>query len=1186
MACAAIQQEESQRLVLNSADSVEIDASAMLSKTITTESKYFCTSCGVKGHSIERCWKTNGYPRWHPKHRKPSGRGGAMGSRWNGDSKSHSGAHRMANVAVGNAEKAEKSDSLLTPQQLEQIMKLMPAQFVKNMQSSESDEELDNCFSGMISRFAASAVSANTEWIVDSGATDHMTSTMEILTNVRVASSKFTIHLPTGDVAEITHIGDVYLSNLMLSNVLYVPKFKHNLVSVRKLTKDSNCSVQFLPKSCVISDSSTKEVKAVGHAKGGLYYLNSDGDLGSSRTRFAGAADSSSDYNLWHNRLGHAPKSKLKYIPEIKSCLQNCDLVCVTCPMAKFTKLPFPVSESKAAKSFDLIHVDTWGPYKVCTRDKYRFFFTIVDDNSRMTWIYLMKQKNEAATVLQSFYNYVQTHFSKSIKTIRSDNAVELSDSTCLAFYTQHGIVHQKACVYRPQQNARVERKHRSVLEIARALRFQAGLDLKYWGECVLTAAYILNRLPSSVLDNKTPHEVLLGKPADYTILKAFGCLAFSTNDVHTADKFSPRGVACVFLGYPPTTKGFRLMNLVTKNVFVSRDVSFCETIFPLNANSSKPYMKPLPAPIAESPSCYVDDEIDISHSEEEFNGDRNQDQDNNQDQSESTEEPPLRRSNRVTKPPAWLSPYAVNQVAVQQVQPQFHCFLSKLVTNVDPTSFKRAVEHQHWIDAMNTELAALEKNDTWEITSLPPGKTAIDCKWIYKTKYHPDGSVDRFKSRLVILGCRQVYGIDYGETFAPVAKMTTVRALLAVAAMHNWHAIQMDVTNAFLHGDLTETVYMKFPRGYTGFGSRITAANALSTAPTGNSLVCKLKKSLYGLKQAPRNWFSKLSSTLKGLDYIQSKADYSLFTLTTSKSITVVLVYVDDLLISGNCLESINNLKRMLSSVFHMKDLGDLHYFLGLEIHRSQSGFFVSQQKYTLDLLEEYNLLHTKPLSLPLDIHLKLTPEKGDLLSDSQIYQRLLGRLIYLTITRPDITFAVHLLAQYMQKPTTAHLQAARRLLRYLLKNPAQGILFTSNSAAQVTAYCDSDWASCATSRRSTSGFCIFLGSSPVSWKAKKQSVVARSTAEAEYRAMALTACEITWLSALLKDMGLHNLPPAILKCDNQAAISIAANPVMHERTKHIEIDCHFVHTMCLLMVNWQTSSQNLCQANNTTTF
>ena len=194
------------------------------------------------------------------------------------------------------------------------------------------------------------------------------------------------------------------------------------------------------------------------------------------------------------------------------------------------------------------------------------------------------------------------------------------------------------------------------------------------------------------------------------------------------------------------------------------------------------------------------------------------------------------------------------------------------------------------------------------------------------------------------------------------------------------------------------------------------------------------------------------------------------------------------------------------------------------------------------------------------MDIHLKLGHTKGDLLTDPYTYQRLIGKLIYLTITRPDITFPVHVLSQYMQSPTTVHMQAGKRILRYLLSNPGQGILLASSSAAQVQAYCDSDWASCPNTRRSTTGFCIFLGHSPVSWKSKKQNIVARSTAEAEYRAMALTACEITWITALLQDMGLTNLPPTVLQCDNMAAISIAANPVLHERTKHVEIDCHYI--------------------------
>lgn len=234
--------------------------------------------------------------------------------------------------------------------------------------------------------------------------------------------------------------------------------------------------------------------------------------------------------------------------------------------------------------------------------------------------------------------------------------------------------------------------------------------------------------------------------------------------------------------------------------------------------------------------------------------------------------------------------------------------------------------------------------NNTWEATTLPPGKTTICYKWLYKTKYKPDGSIERHMARLVILGYQQRYGEDYTDTFAPVAKMAIVRTLLAMAAIQCWYAMQMDVSNAFLHGDLFEDVYMKMPQGYTNLGSRIQKCVSQPTSGNSSTLVCKLKKSMYGLKHAPRNWFDKLSYTLSNLTFQQSKSDYSLFLKHSNSSVLAVRVYVDDLLICGNSLPAIDNLKSMWSSTFHMKDLGPLRYFLGLEIDRSPSGFFMSQ--------------------------------------------------------------------------------------------------------------------------------------------------------------------------------------------------------------------------------------------------
>lgn len=590
----------------------------------------------------------------------------------------------------------------------------------------------------------------------------------------------------------------------------------------------------------------------------------------------------------------------------------------------------------------------------------------------------------------------------------------------------------------------------------------------------MLTATHIINRLPHAALKFEAPLEKLLKKPVNYDELRVFGCLAMAYNSNHGTDKFAPRGIPCIFVGYPVSTKGYRLLNLTTM-------------------------------PLAGNPS--FKDQVDFESIAEESGQSQNDEEDNDPLTDEHTEkeeesdiadeispetEQVLRRSTRVSRQPTWLADFVTpnsnmaagaeaTSVTPQLISPTFSCFLVAIEPQTNPLSFNQAVKSKEWIDAMNLELDTLEVNGTWEVTSLPPNRKAIGCKWIYKTKYRADVSIDKHKAHLVILGYKQTYGIDYVETFAPVAKMTTVRSMLAVAAMKNWHVHQLDVSNAFLNGDLNEVVYMTLPLGYTGHESRIDKKGIVDLSAY-KHLVCRLIKALYGLRQASRKWHYKLAKTLTSIGFSHSKADYSLYSKVTEDSITLVLIYMENILISGNCLHSINDLKNTLSSRFHIKDMGPVSYFLGLKIDRSKDGFFVSQRKYVLDLLKDFGMINSTPLKLPMDMHMVLTPDKGDLLPDPHNYQRLLGKLIYLTITRPDLSFPVHNLAQFMQRPPNIHMQAAKRILRYLLSNPAQGILLASSSASQLTVYCDSDWASCPTTRKSTSGYCVMLGESPIS--------------------------------------------------------------------------------------------------------
>jgi Reverse transcriptase (RNA-dependent DNA polymerase) len=283
------------------------------------------------------------------------------------------------------------------------------------------------------------------------------------------------------------------------------------------------------------------------------------------------------------------------------------------------------------------------------------------------------------------------------------------------------------------------------------------------------------------------------------------------------------------------------------------------------------------------------------------------------------------------------------------------------------------------------------------------------------------------------------------------------------------------------------------------------------------------------------------------------------LFTKHNSNGTTIVLVYVDDLIITGDNQVEINCVKDDLKQKFDIKDLGKLKYFLGIEVAHSLKGLFISQRKYVLYLLKETGKLGCKPVSTPIDSNVKLNTEDGEPLKDIHYFQRLVGKLIYLTVTRPDMSFAVSQISKFMHSPRTPHLDAVNRILRYLKGTPGKGIWMKRNNTNVICGYSDADWAG-SFDRKSTTGFCTFVGGNLVTWKSKKQNVVARSSAEAEYRAMASTASELTWIKQVLADLNIKVEEPMKMFCDNQSARHIATNPVFHERTKHIEVDCHFV--------------------------
>ncbi|KAD4584722.1 hypothetical protein E3N88_22323 [Mikania micrantha] len=671
--------------------------------------------------------------------------------------------------------------------------------------------------------------------------------------------------------------------------------------------------------------------------------------------------------------------------------------------------------------------------------------------------------------------------------------------------------------------------------------------------------------------------------------MKVFSCLAYYWNNDTKGDKFEPRGKRGVFLGYPHGTKGYKIYDTEQKKMIVSRHVQFVEDSFPFKIDNLNE--------VGDKHACE-----DSSHEEWMRGGDttymhankHNDDLGPQENEHMQDEEPPGStddrdhdqgevnddmdepsdthapiRHKRAKSQPQHLRDYAVrlppsldhaNQAQEQPtstVHPLAHyisynnfstnhkVFLAAIDSHDEPRSFKEASQDNRWIEAMQKEIKALEQNGTWTLEELPNGKKAINSKWVYKVKHKPNGEVERYKARLVAKGFTQLEGVDYHDTFAPVAKLVTMRTLLSLVVKREWHIHQLDVNNAFLHGDLEEEVYMKIPQGFT---------------QERETRVCRLRKSIYGLKQASRNWYHKFTSCLVTLGFKQSVADPSLFIHKTGKTYVAALIYVDDVIIVENDMNKIQTTKKELHDQFTIKDLGPLKYFLGIEVARTKEGIVLSQRKYTLDILRDMGLEGCRPSAFPMEQGLKLDKCENEQRVDATQYRRLVGRLLYLQATRPDITYSVNVLSQFVAHPRQTHLEAATRVVRYLKTTLGQGIMLPKEGGTQLVAYCDSDWMGCPLTRRSRTGYFLMFGGAPVSWKSKKQSVVSRSSAEAEYRAMAATVSEILWFRWLLTELDAPQKDPTTLFCDNEAARHIANNPVFHERTKHVEMDCHFV--------------------------
>ena len=642
-------------------------------------------------------------------------------------------------------------------------------------------------------------------------------------------------------------------------------------------------------------------------------------------------------------------------------------------------------------------------------------------------------------------------------------------------------------------------------------------MPYEWWGEDILTANFVLNRV---VTKNRevTPYEGWNGRKPNVSYLRTWGCLAKVNLPEPKKRKLGPKTVACVFLGYAHNSTAYRF--LVVKfdtpeqsvnTIMESRDASFFEDIFPKRAASNIYHSSDNDHGHMHVPENDTPPEPNVETFEE--------------DDNSAIEAP--RRSKR------------------QKIAKSFgDDFIVYLVDDV-PKNLSEAYaspDAECWKEAVRTEMDSIMSNGTWEITDCPSGCKPVGCKWIFKKKLKPDGTIEKYKARLVAKGFTQKEGEDFFDTYSPVARITTIRVLLALAASHGLHIHQMDVKTAFLYGELEEEIYMEQPDGFK--------------IPGEENKVCRLIKSLYGLKQAPKQWHEKFDTTLTSAGFSVNEADKCVYYRYGGGQGVILCLYVDDILIFGTSTAVIDEIKTFLSRCFDMKDLGPADVILNIKLIKSDDEITLRQSHYTEKILSRFGFEECKISPTPYDTSIKLRKFEGEG-KDQLRYSQIIGSLMYLAgATRPDISYAVNKLSRFTSNPGDDHWKALERVLRHLRGTTSFGIHYSGYPPA-LEGYSDSNWISDADEIKATSGYVFTLTGAAVSWRSCKQTVLTKSTAEAELVALETATNEAEWLRELLMDLPLVEkpVPPILMYCDNQSMLAQVMNTKDNSKSnKHIK--------------------------------
>ena len=1065
----------------------------------------------------------------------------------------------------------------------------------------------------MLANAARTSEGVETE-LYDSGASRHMTAYRNRLENyvsivpkpIAAADKRFFQATGKGNLRIKIPNGNSTTS-ILLTDVLYCPDMGLTLVSISKLA-DAGFQSLFGTR-CKIFDQKRKVIGEVPR-RSGLYRV--DHSFGGQET--GGVAKEVLTAEELHRRMGHiAPEAAKRMISsgavegiEIDS---SADLKsCNSCEYAKATRKPIQKAREKPrASAFgEEIHSDLWGPSPVQTAGKREYYVTFTDDHTRWTNLDLLRKKDETFKYYIRYEAWAKTQIGvRVIKHLRSDRGGEYLDGEFSNHLANNGTTRILTTHDTPEYNGVSERLNRTLLERTRAFLHASGLPKFLWGEAIHHAVWLKNRTPTRALpDGKTPYEMLYGKKPNLAGLREWGAKVWVHDN--SGSKLDGRSRIGRWVGFDEASNAHRIYWPDKHSVTVERSIKFDDddilipSALPLEGENRNIDRQSSSSPLnsISSPVPHNSDDTTPSVPAEpaetsDFNISPSSRSDYlGADFNRTTDELSTARTQRIRKPSNYVKSLqdGTFTTGARRNQPLLPTGLQTAgdaeantgavgidedfvglgsvefamagavaeAEALEPMSLEEARRRKdwpHWDEAIKAELDALKKAGTWGVVERPRGRNIVASKWVFRIKKDAIGKIERYKARLVAKGFTQVYGVDYYETFAPVAKLASIRTILAIAARNNWEIEMFDFHSAFLNGilDSDEEVFMEQPPSYEESDPQ--------------KYCVKLYKSIYGLKQAGRKWYEIVCCTLADIGFRKSEADPAVFYIHSGAHIIILAIHVDDCTITGSSTTLLREVKSKIKAKYEFTDLGAINWLLGIKITRDRENrtISLSQASYIDSIITRFNFNDLKPSPTPMDPNIRYSKSQSPQTVEEaarmrQIpYREAIGSILYLSVaTRPDIAFATGLLSQFVDNPGWTHWEGVKRIFRYISGTKNWGLIFGEKTKG-LEGFTDADGAT-QEHRHAISGYAFLIDGGAVSWSSKKQELVTLSTAESEYVAATHAAKEALWLRRFIGEIFRPLTDPITLYSDSQAAIALTRDGSYHARTKHIDIRYHFI--------------------------